>query len=171
MLSLAFFAGLLLSLAALGTLAAVLGRLLTQWKVAFAVGTAIVSVVAGVAALLGPALRRRVPDPEVRKRRGAAGAFLYGILYSVATITTSAGPLMLLLTVAAAIGRPGYGAALSIAYAVGRGLPFLVLGLFAGALGGWLSHVERYRRHMEVASGVALFALAGYFLRLAAIIA
>jgi cytochrome c-type biogenesis protein len=95
------------------------------------------------------------------------GAFLYGFCYSVATVTTSAGPLLLLLTVAAAIGRPAYGAALSLSYAVGRGLPFLLLGLFAGAVGTWLARVNRARRIAEVVSGIALVALAGYFAWLA----
>lgn len=158
---------MVLSLTVIGTLAAIVGRLLTQWKVAFTLGTAAVSLVAGVAVLCGPALRQRLPDPAVRKRRGVTGAFVYGLLYSAATITTSAGPLFLLLTVAAAMGRPVYGATLSVAYGVGRALPFLVLGVFAGAVGGWLARVERFRRPVEIASGVALIGLAGYFVWLA----
>ncbi len=81
------------------------------------------------------------------------GAFVYGALYSVATITSSAGPLFLVLTVAAAVGRPAYGAGLSLAYGVDRGLPFLALGLLAGRLGAWLERVERVRRPAEVLSG------------------
>lgn len=92
---------------------------------------------------------------------------MYGFLYSVATVTTSAGPLLLLLTIAAAIGNPLYGAALSLSYAVGRGLPFLLLGLFAGTVGAWLARIGRARRIAEVVSGVALIALAVYFVQLA----
>ncbi len=152
----------------LGTVAAVIGRLLTRWKAAFALGAAALTFAAGLATLFGPALRRRVPDPGVRQRRGVFGAFTYGVLYSVATITTSAGPLMLLLTVAGAIGRPAYGAALSLAYGVGRGLPFLAIGLFAGRVGAWLERVDRARRTVEVVSGLALLGLSIYFGRLAA---
>ncbi len=167
LLSLAFFCGVVLSLLALGTAAAFLGRLLARWSAAFAAGTALFSLAAGLAALFGPALRRRFPDPEVGKRGGVAGAFLYGLCYSVATITTSAGPLLLLLTIAAAIGRPVYGAALSLSYAIGRGVPFLLLGLFAGAVGAWLARIGRARRIAEIVSGVALVVLAAYFARLA----
>lgn len=170
-LSLGFFTGLVLSLVVLGTVAAVLGRLLTGWKVEFAIGTAVLSLVAGIAVLIGPAIRRRVPNPAIRKRRGVAGAFLYGILYSVATITTSAGPLMLLLTVAAAVGRPAYGAILSLGYAIGRGVPFLLLGIFAGAAGRWLARLDKYRRIVELVSGVAMIGVAAYFVRLAVLIA
>ncbi|MCA1605705.1 MAG: thiol:disulfide interchange protein, partial [Acidobacteria bacterium] len=97
----AFFFGLVVSLLALGTAAAYLGRLLAGWNVAFAIGAAIFSLAAGFAAIFSPALRRYVPDPEIRKRGGIAGAFIYGLLYTVASITTAAGPLLLLLTVAA----------------------------------------------------------------------
>ena len=165
--SLAFFLGVVISLLVLGTAAALLGRLLARWSAAFAVGAAIFSLAAGLAAIFGPALRRRIPDPEITQRGGIAGAFLYGLCYSVATVTTSAGPLLLLLTVAAAVGRPVYGAVLSLSYAIGRGLPFLLLGLFAGAVGAWLARLNRARRVAEVVSGIALVALAGYFVWLA----
>lgn len=168
-LSLAFFLGLVLTITGLGIGAALVGRLLTQWGPAFAAGAAVFTAAAGAATLLAPALRRRVPDPEIRKRGGITGAFLYGVLYSVATVTTSAGPLVLLLTVAAAMGRPAYGAGLSFAYSLGRGLPFLVLGLFAGRVGAWLRRVERLRRPAEVMSGVALLGVSVYFVRLATV--
>ncbi len=166
-LSLAFFLGIVLSLLALGIAASYAGKLFSRWSAAFAVGAAVFALAAGLAALFGPVLRRRIPDPNVRKRGGLAGAFLYGFLYSVATVTTSAGPLLLLLTVAAAIGNPLYGAVLSLSYAIGRGIPFLLLGLFAGTVGAWLARIGRARRIAEVVSGIALIGLAVYFVQLA----
>ncbi len=144
-----------------------LGRLLTQWNVGFALGTAVLSAIAGTVVLMGPAVRRRVPNPEVRRRRGAAGAFLYGLLYTVATLTTSAGPLILLLTISAAMGRPAYGALLSLAYAIGRGIPFLLIGILAGASGRFIARAAKYGRPAEVVSGIALLGLSFYFLRFA----
>lgn len=166
-LSLAFFLGIVLSLLALGIAASYAGKLFSRWSAAFAVGAAVFALAAGLAAIFGPVLRRRIPDPNVRKRGGLAGAFLYGFLYSVATVTTSAGPLLLLLTVAAAIGNPLYGAVLSLSYAIGRGIPFLLLGLFAGTVGAWLARIGRARRIAEVVSGIALIGLAVYFVQLA----
>lgn len=167
LLSLAFFLGVVLSLLVLGTVAAYLGRVLAGFSAAFALGTAAFSLFAGLAAIFGPLLRRHVPDPEIAQRGGIAGAFVYGLGYSIATITTAVGPLFLLLTVAAAIGRPVYGAALSLSYAIGRGLPFLLLGLFAGTVGAWLARVAWAQRFAEVVSGSALIILAVYFARLA----
>ncbi len=167
LLSLAFFIGLILSLVALGIVAAYLGRIVAQWSAVFAISAAIFSLVAGLAALFAPLLRRRFSDPAINQRGGIIGAFVYGLSYSVATVTTSAGPLFLLLTIAAAIGRPAYGAALSLSYAIGRGVPFLLLGLFAGTVAAWIGRMNRARRIAEILCGIALVALAGYFLRLA----
>ncbi len=125
------------------------------------------SAIAGMAVLMGPAVRRFVPDVKVRKRRGVAGAFLYGLLYSVATLTTSAGPLVLVLTVSAAMGRPAYGFLLSLAYAIGRGVPFLLLGIFAGASGRLIGRAAKYSRSAEIVSGLALLGLSIYFFRFA----
>lgn len=166
-LSLAFFGGITLSLLALGIAASFAGRLFARWNWIFAIVGAVFSLLAGLTAICGPALRRRIPDPDIRKRGGLAGAFVYGLLYSVATVTTSAGPLLLLLTVAAAIGHPLYGAVLSLSYAIGRGLPFLLLGLFAGTVGAWLARIGPARRTAEILSGAALILVAIYFVRLA----
>lgn len=170
LLSLSFFGGLVLGLVALGVAAALLGRMLARWDAAFAVGAAVVTGLAGLAALFGPALRRRVPDPAVRRRGGLLGSFLYGTAYSVATITSSAGPLFLMLTISAAIGRPFFGALIAAAFAVGRGLPFLLLGLFAGRVGALLARVDRFRRRAEALSGVVLVGLSGYFAWLASVL-
>lgn len=167
LLSFSFFLGIGLSLLALGIAASFAGRLFSRWNALFAFGVAAFFFVAGLAAIFGPSVRRYVPDPEISKRGGMAGAFLYGLLYSVATVTTSAGPLLLLLTIAAAIGRPVYGAALSLSYGIGRGLPFLLLGVFAGTVGSWLARLGRARRVAEVVTGVALLVLSIYFIRLA----
>ena len=103
----------------------------------------------------------------IHQRGGVTGAFGYGLAYTLATVTTGAGPLLLLLTIAAAVGRPAYGAALSFAYGIGRGIPFLLLGIFAGAIGTWVARVDRWRRFAEIISGVALLVIAGYFAWLA----
>lgn len=163
LVSSAFFVGVVLSLVALGVAASYVGRLLAEWNVTFAIITAVISVVAGIAALWGPRVRLIIPASTVQQRGGISGAFIYGLAYTLATVTTGAGPLLLLLTVAAAVGRPAYGAVLSLAYGVGRGLPFLLLGIFAGAVSSWLARVDRWRRSAEVISGIALVVIGGYF--------
>lgn len=163
LLSFSFFFGLVLSLLAVGIAASYLGRLVSGWSTAFGIVAAVFSFIAGSAILGAPVLRRYLPNPDIAQRSGIAGAFIYGLLFTVATIATSAGPLLLLLTIAAAIGNPVYGAGLSFAYALGRGVPFLLLGLFAGSMGAWLARFARAQRTVEVLSGLALFGVAIYF--------
>lgn len=165
-LSLTFFVGVILSIVSLGIAAAYLGRVLTQWSTAFAIVTGVTSMIAGIAVLFAPWIRRHVRNPRIEKRGGVLGAFVYGLSYTIATATTGAGPLLLVLIVVAAIGRPMYGAALSLFYGIGRGLPFLLMGLFAGGIGAWLARFERARRTVELLSGLTLIAMAIYFLRL-----
>lgn len=162
LLSLAFFAGVLATLVALGTLAAYIGQVLRRFEVAFTFGIAVLSLVAGIITLASPRIGRSHRHARV-PRWGIPGAFIYGCIYSFAAVTTSAGPLMLLLTLAAAVGRPGWGALLSLAYAVGRGLPFVFIGVFAGAAARWAVRMRHSQRVIEVASAVALFAAAVYF--------
>lgn len=159
----AFFLGVVLSILGLGIAASYLGRLFASWSIGFAAFTALFSFAAGAAAIAAPWIRRYIPAPNVEKRGGLSGAFVYGLAYTLATVTTGAGPLLLLLTITAAIGRPLYGAAVSLAYGIGRGLPFLLLGIFAGAIGSWLARIEKLRRAAELVSGIALVGIGGYF--------
>ncbi|MBA3405938.1 MAG: thiol:disulfide interchange protein, partial [Gemmatimonadaceae bacterium] len=70
-------------------------------------------------------------------------------------------------TVSAAMGRPAYGALLSLGYAIGRGIPFLLIGILAGASGRFIARAAKYARPAEVVSGIALLGLSFYFFRFA----
>lgn len=161
----AFAVGIGISLLLIGVAASALGRLPAGWGRVFALATAVVSLAAGLAALFRPVLQRRVRVPT---GSGVLGPLTYGLLYAVATITTSAGPLLLILTISGAIGRPVFGAAISLSYAIGRALPFLLLGAFAEVISRWITRMERARRIAEILSGLALIGLAYYFVTLSA---
>ena len=90
---------------------------------------------------------------------GLAGALGYGFVFSLGT---SVAPLLLLLTVSAAHGRPAYGLLLSFAFGLGRGLPFLLVGLIAGAATSF-AHLARWRGAIQIASGCVLLALSAYY--------
>jgi len=95
------------------------------------------------------------------RRPGLAGSFGYGFIFSLGT---SAAPLLLLITVAATQARPGYGAVLAFAFGLGRGLPFLLVGLFAGALIR-LTRIGIWRRAIQAVSGCALLFVSAYYAR------
>ncbi|MBX3672583.1 MAG: sulfite exporter TauE/SafE family protein [Burkholderiales bacterium] len=108
----------------------------------------------------------RLPLPALRLRAkpvtGAWGAFALGVPFSVAVCPFCAPTLVVMLGVAAGIGSPGYGAALLLAFALGRAVPVLL-----GAIGvGWLENLSGMRRFhgtFEVAGG-AMLILSGLYM-------
>lgn len=154
----AFFAGIVINLTLLGAIAAWLGVLATEsFGRLWALAMAILSLVAAAVAFVGP--RLKVKQLESLRRPGVAGAFGYGFVFSLGT---SVAPLLLLLAVSAANGRPEHGFFLALAFGVGRGMPFLIAGLVASAVTR-LAHLARWRRAIEVASGCALLVVSAYY--------
>lgn len=156
----AFFAGIVLSLAALGSAVGHLGALATEaFGRNWALLMAVVSLAAALLAFWWPRLRTRALTAW--RRPGLLGAFAYGLVFSVGT---SVAPLLLLLTVAAAEGRTGRGVVLALAFGLGRGLPFLA----AGAAGSAVTRLARlgvWGRALQLLSGAALLLVSAYYAR------
>lgn len=162
----AFFAGIVVNLTMLGLLAGRLGGVLTEtfgkyWTLAMAV----LSLLAGGLAFYGP--RLGVDKLASLRKPGIAGAFGYGFIFSLGT---SAAPLLVLLTIAAVQAKPLHGLLLAMAFGIGRGLPFLLVGLFAGAVVRF-TRVGRWRRAIQYASGLALLFVGVYYARAFVILA
>jgi cytochrome c-type biogenesis protein len=159
LIALAFFAGIVVNLTVLGAMAGRMGAVLTEsfgkyWTLAMAAA----SLLAAMLAFHGP--RLPVEKIAAHKMPGIAGAFGYGFIFSLGT---SAAPLLLLLTVLAE-AKPLYGLLLAFAFGVGRGLPFLLVGVFAGALMR-LTRLARWDRPIQVVSGVVLLIVSFYYAR------
>lgn len=154
----AFFAGIVVNLSVLGALAGRLGIILTEsfgryWTLAMA----LISLLAAVVAFWGP--RMKVETLEALRKPGLVGAFGYGFLFSLGT---SAAPLLVLLTIAAGQASVFYGLLLSFAFGVGRGFPFLLVGLFAGAVMR-LARISLWGRTIQVVSACALAVVSLYY--------
>lgn len=158
LIALAFFFGIVLNLVLLGAFAGRLGAILTeQFGKYWALIMALVSIVAAVAVFLLPAIK--VDQISGWRRGGIAGAFTYGFIFSLGT---SAAPLLVLLAVAAAQATPLYGSLLALAFGIGRGFPFLLVGLFAGAVSRF-TRIGSWRRPMQIISGIALTLVGLYY--------
>ena len=154
----AFFTGIAVNLTILGIVAARLGAILTEsfgryWALAMAV----VSLAAAMVAVYGP--RLRADQLASLRKPGAVGAFLYGFIFSLGT---SAAPLLVLLTVAAAQANAASGLLLALSFGLGRGFPFLLIGLFAGLVVRFTS-VGHWRRAIQFTSGAALLVVSAYY--------
>ena len=160
LVALAFFFGILVNLTLLGAVTGRLGAILTEsFGRYWALGMAVFSLVAAVVAFWGPRVKvQRLAD---LRRPGISGAFMYGFIFSLGT---SAAPLLVLLTVSAAQARAEYGLLLAFAFGVGRGLPFLIVGLSAGLIMRFAS-LARWRRPLQVVSGFALRTVAAFYVR------
>lgn len=156
----AFFFGIVVNLTMLGALAGRLGAIATEaFGRYWTLGMAVLSLLAAILAFWGP--RLSTTRLEALRRPGIAGAFGYGFVFSLGT---SAAPLLLLLTVAASVGDPLYGTVLAVAFGIGRGLPFLIIGVFASALMRFV-RLERVRRPVQIVSGAALLLVSAYYAR------
>ncbi|MBA3511111.1 cytochrome c biogenesis protein CcdA [Sphingomonas sp.] len=153
----AFFVGIVGSLTVLGALAGQLGAMATEsFGRSWALVMSLLSLAAAIAALLLPRMGGgRLPQ---WRRPGAAGAFLYGLVFSVGT---SVAPLLLLLTVSAAVANAVGGVVLAFIFGLGRGLPFLLAGVAGSAMSRFLRlHVSR---SLQIVSAAALLFVSGYY--------
>ena len=158
-IALSFFAGIVVNLTILGALAGRLGALLSESFGKYWTATmALLALAGAVVAFVGP--RLNIDDLAAWRRPGIAGAFGYGFAFSLGT---SAAPLLVLMTFAAGQGSPLYGTVLALAFGIGRGLPFLIVSIFAGALMRFV-HLGAWRRTVQIGSGCVLLLVSAYYL-------
>lgn len=122
-----FFLGLLATLVPLGVLAGSVGSFISQHRVAFVIGAAILVIAFGVIQVLG------VPMPFISRTAATEGTttfsvFLLGTVYGLAGVC--AGPVLgTVLTVAALSTSTLYGGMIMAAFAAGMVVPLLILAL------------------------------------------
>lgn len=157
-ISIAFFAGIVISLTVLGALAGRLGALATEsFGRNWALAMAIVSFGAALLAFWRP--RMKIDTLTAWRSPGVVGTFGYGLVFSLGT---SVAPLLLLLTIAAAEGRPEHGLLLAFIFGLGRGLPFLLAGVAGSAITG-LTRLGLWSRTIQLVSGAALLIVSVYY--------
>lgn len=160
LIAFSFFAGIIVNLATLGALAGHIGAVLTDsFGKYWTFSMAIVSLLAAGLIFFGPQLP--VDRLAALRKPGFAGAFAYGFIFSLGT---SAAPLLLLLTISAAQVNTLYGLLLALSFGIGRGLPFLLIGIFAGTVVR-LTRLGQWRRALQVLSGSVLVIVSVYYAR------
>jgi cytochrome c-type biogenesis protein len=165
-----FFAlGLALTFTLLGIAAAWLGGLFGGTSRVWYYALAAVCFVIGLQ-ILG-VIRLEMPGwlRGVRERiplKGAPGALALGLVSGLVASQCATPVLAAILTYVMARGALAYGATLLLIYALGRGVPVVLVGTFTGvlkhmqALSRWMSAIER-------AGGVIVIGVGLYFLWLA----
>jgi cytochrome c-type biogenesis protein len=169
LLSAAFALGLALTLALLGVIAAVVGGIIGGSSHIWYYVVAAVCIVMGLHWLGVIALP--LPDWGVRsrekiKRRGAWGALLLGLASGLVSSGCATPALAAILTLVMSKGAVVYGASLLLVYGLGRGVPIVLLGTFAGLV-KHLPRLSQWTHRVEQASGALMIALGAYFLWIA----
>ncbi|MFP4345801.1 MAG: cytochrome c biogenesis CcdA family protein [Anaerolineales bacterium] len=169
-LSLTFALGLALTFMGLGLVAALVGGL-------FGGGTRVwYYVVAATCILIGVQMLAGFELPEIpgvgrlRERitlRGIPGALSLGLVSGLVASQCATPVLAIILTyVMAQQGALLYGAALLFVYALGRGVPVVLTGTFAGAV-KQLQSVARWTHVLEKVSAILILGVGFYFLWIA----
>jgi len=168
-ISTAFVVGLSITFVLLGLLAAAVGALF-GWM-----GKVWYYVVAAICILIGLELMGliQVPMPTLFARqresvrsRGLIGALLLGLVSGLVSSQCATPVLVAILTYVMAKGALAYGATLLFIYALGRGVPIIAAGTFAG-LARNLSAMGRWTSLLEKASGALVVGVGLYFLWIA----
>lgn len=156
-----FFMGIVTCLTVLGATASYIGVFLTEvFGQYWALAMGLLSLLAAGIAFYGPYMR--VKQLESIRKPGISGSFLYGVIFSLGT---SAAPVLVLLSFTAATASVVYGIILALFFGIGRGLPFLVVGLFSSSVSKF-ARLSWLKKTVQILSGVALLYLSYYFLRL-----
>ena len=165
-LAIAYVLGIAITYSVLGTVAALAGQLFGSALQSPWVILMIVAVVLALAASMFGLWELRVPQSITTMSGGRAGVFGALIMGLVVGIVAAPclGPFVAgLLTYVAQQGDPVLGFSLFFALSLGLGLPYLLLGIFTGAIqkipqsGMWMLGVKHF-------FGVILLALAVHFL-------
>jgi cytochrome c-type biogenesis protein len=103
-----------------------------------------------------PGLQRDIRYHRAPTTLGLLGAPLLGVLFGLGWTPCIGPTLAAVLTLAATEGSAWRGAALSAAYCIGLGLPFILVGLILRRTAGALTFVKRHYRAVMTAGGAML---------------
>jgi len=164
-LSLAFAIGLALTFMLLGVAAALVGGLIggaTRWwyylvaAICFLIGLNMLGVLKLDLPMWFGGLRERIG------LKGIPGGLALGLVSGLVASQCATPVLAAILTYVMTKGALLYGAALLFVYALGRGVPVVLVGTFTGALKGF-QKLGRWSEVIEKASGVIVIGVGLYF--------
>ncbi len=155
LLSLSFVAGLAVTFALLGFIAAYFGRIFGQIGAVWYYILAAVAIIMGLQ-LLG-VLTFNLPGLKniPLKKAGLGGALTMGMLFGLVASPCATPVLAVIITYAAAQAEPFYGSGLLFIYGLGHGMPLLAAGTFTGMARN-LPKINRYTHYLSYISGLVL---------------
>jgi cytochrome c-type biogenesis protein len=165
-LSSAFALGLAVTLMILGVVASIVGGMIGgNTRVWYYIVAAVCIVMGlqwvGVFSLPLPDLAGR--SREKIQHRGVLGALLLGLASGLVASGCATPALAAILTLVMSEGAIAYGASLLLVYGLGRGVPIVLFGTFAGLI-RLIPQMMRWTARLEQVSGVLMIGIGLYFL-------
>lgn len=163
-LALTFVLGLAATYVLLGVTASFVGSVLGLSRAGWAYVVAAVCVLVGLnmAGLLPLSFSTWAPaKSKWAGMSGFLGAFVLGMLFGLVASPCAMPVLTLILALIAAKGQVAYGSLLMFTYALGHGLPLVIIGTVAGALTS-LERFTRYSVALQRVGGWLLIAVGAY---------
>lgn len=166
LLALSFVLGLSITYvilgASVGFLGSVLGLSRSAWM--YIVAAVCIAVGLNMAGLLPLSFATIAPgQSRWSKLSGFAGAILLGMMFGLVASPCAMPILTLIMALIASKGQVAYGSLLMFFYAVGHGLPLVIIGTVTGAL----TSLERFTRHsvaVQRAGGWLLIGVGAYLI-------
>jgi len=99
---------------------------------------------------------------QVGEAKGVGGSYLLGLTMGLVGSQCGTPILLVILSLAMASGKWLYGATLLFVYALGRGIPIILVGTFTGLITR-MDSFARWNNIMEKVAGVIIIVMGGYF--------
>lgn len=162
-ISLFFVLGMVITLTALGMLIGYLGHFSVNSKsLSYIIGALLLFMGLWMLNIIQINILSRITMYKPKKESGIIGAFLLGLPFGIVHSPCSSPITLSILTFAASNGSPLYGALLMFVFAIGKGIPLVLVGTFTGAIKN-IKKLSKYQHIIEKAGGIALIILAFYF--------
>lgn len=165
-LALTFVLGLAITYVIIGATASFVGSVLGISKAGWMYIVAAVCILVGLnmSGLITISFDTLVPaQSKWSKLTGYGGALILGMLFGLVASPCAMPILTLILALVAQKGQVAYGSLLMFTYAIGHGLPLIIIGTVAGAL----TSLERFTQYSVViqrVGGWLLIAVGMYFI-------
>ncbi len=99
---------------------------------------------------------------RVRKAKGLGGSYLLGLVMGLVGSQCGTPILLVILSLAMASGQWLYGATLLFIYALGRGIPIIIVGTFTGLVTR-METFAKWSAALEKAAGIIIIAVGVYY--------
>lgn len=165
-LALTFVLGLAITYVILGITVGFIGEVLGLSRAAWMYIVAAICILVGLnmAGLLPISFATWAPaQSKWSEMSGFAGALVLGMLFGLVASPCAMPILTLILALIASKGEVAYGSVLMFTYAVGHGLPLIIIGSVAGALTS-LERFTGYSVIIQRVGGWLLIAVGAYFI-------